>query len=680
MSREKQCPQCKTAFDADVPLGLCPVCLLKHALEPEWFADEAADPSGKTDWNSPIRSELASYFPELEILEEVGRGGTGTVYKARQKQLDRFVALKVIAPHIAQDPTYIARFRSEATAAARLNHPHVVQIYSAGEAKGLHYLIQEFVEGESLRQRLNRHGPMDPEEALAVCVYLAEALDYAWREARLIHRDIKPDNILLSTKGVAKLSDLGLAKCVGEGTSNLTRSDLTVGTPHYMSPEQGRGEKNVDFRSDIYSLGCTLYHMLSGQRLYESAADESPMAVVVRQISEPLPEIALVLPTCPMPVVALLNKMLAKHPGGRHQSYGELINELWQAHDAVASGAGKNVALRRQPAESEPSKKWEMVVGGATAVIAIVALLVWSPWSGQEPPQTASPIIQPIQERDSDQKEKSKPPESNSPFPSMTATPVLPNGPQPLSNGRDLPKTAAPVVQSIQERDSGQKEKPKPSNASPVVSGMTVAPVLPGGFQPLFNGRDLTGWVPMQTTGRKDDVHKPATDGWSVQNGELICSTDQAGWLKSKRQYGDFVLQLEFKLLPDCNSGVYIRCPDSGFLSRVGMEIQIADEHFMTARGYRPRPGQMTGGIYGVAGLSYPPQRPIGEWDSMEIRCEGDNVEVMLNGTISVRANMNQYMELRNRPRSGYIGLSNYKGQAKGMVFRHIRLKELPAK
>ncbi|MBI5822275.1 MAG: DUF1080 domain-containing protein [Verrucomicrobia bacterium] len=627
MSREKQCPQCKTVYDADVPLGLCPACLLKHALEPEWLTGEAADLLGKTDLNSPVRGELASCFPELEILEEIGRGGTGTVYKARQKQLDRLVALKVIAPHIAQDPTYIARFRSEATAAARLNHPHVVQIYSAGEAKGLHYLVEEFVEGESLRQRLDRHGRMDPEEALAVCVYLAEALDYAWRETRLIHRDIKPDNILLSTKGVAKLSDLGLAKCVGEGASDLTRSDLTVGTPHYISPEQARGEKGIDFRSDIYSLGCTLYHMLSGQRPYEFAADESPMAVVVRQISEPPPEIARVLPACPMPVVALLNQMLAKRPGDRHQSYGELISELWQAHDAVAQGAGKNVAVRRQPAAPGPGKKWEMAVGGMTAVVAIVALLMWAPW-----------------------------------------------------NERELSKTVAPMVQPIQERDSKQKGKPRPSEANPVVPSMPVAPVLPDGFQPLFNGRDLKGWMPMQTTGRKDDVHQPAMDGWSVQNGELICSTDQSGWLKSERQYGDFVLQLEYKLPPDGNSGVHIRCPDSGSLSRVGMEIQIIDEHVISARGYRSRPGQLTGGIYGIAGLSQPPQRPIGEWNSMEIRCEGDNVEVMLNGTRTVSANMNQSPELSNRPRSGYIGLSNYKGEAKGTTFRNIRIKELPAK
>ena len=184
----------------------------------------------------------------------------------------------------------------------------------------------------------------------------------------------------------------------------------------------------------------------------------------------------------------------------------------------------------------------------------------------------------------------------------------------------------------------------------------------------------------MQTTGKKNDVHQPTTGGWSVQNGELVCSTAQSGWLKSERQYGDFVLRLEFKLQQDGNSGVYIRCPDSGHLSNVGMEIQIIDEHGISAPGFRSRPGRLTGAIFGVVGSQQPPQRPIGEWNSMEIRCEGDNVEVMLNGTRTVSANMNQYPELCNRPRSGYVGLSNLTGEAKGTAFRNIRIKNLSMK
>lgn len=590
----------------DAPQGLCPICLLKCALEPMWRTGAATDQFAETGDAPPAPAELAAHFPDLDLLEVIGRGGMSMVYKARQKRLNRLVALKVIAPQIAQDPAYIARFRAEATAAARLNHPHIVQIYSEGEFEGTHYLVEEFVEGESLRRRLDRCGRMDPQEALAVCVHIAEALDYAWREARLIHRDIKPDNILLSDKGEVKLSDLGLAKTVDGKAVDLTRCGMTVGTPNYISPEQARADKDIDFRSDIYSLGCTLYHLLSGQRPYHLASGESPIAVVIRQINEPPPPIRRVLPDCPMPVVVVLNKMLAKHPGDRHQSYQELIEELRHAQDAVAQGT----AVRQQTATPTPRKRWLVVIGGIAAVIAVAALLVSTPWKDR------------------------------------------------ASKG-GMSKTPA---------------------ANSVTTGTPVPPLSPDGFRALFNGDDLTGWVPMQTTGQKKDVHLPAAGGWTVQNGELLCSTTRSGWLKLEGQYGDFVLQLEFKLEPDCNSGVHIRCPNSGLLSRVGMEIQIIDEHVISARGYRSRPGQLTGGIYGIAGSGQPPQRPAGEWNAMEIRCEGDKVEVTLNGVRSVSANMNEYPELRSRPRSGCVGLSNWQGEAKGTAFRNIRIRELSAK
>jgi predicted neuraminidase len=198
------------------------------------------------------------------------------------------------------------------------------------------------------------------------------------------------------------------------------------------------------------------------------------------------------------------------------------------------------------------------------------------------------------------------------------------------------------------------------------------------GFLPLFHGGDLTGWTPMLTTGRGNDVHRPTTGGWVVKNGELVCATDRNGWLRSERKYGDFVLQLEFKLRPGGNSGIYIRSSDSGTISRMCMEIQIIDPDYkrhaamLTAK-------QQTGAIYGVVGPPRPPLRPMGEWNSLEIRCAGDSVEVVLNGEPTARANMSQEPALRDRWRSGFIGLSNWHGEAMGMSFRDIRIKELSA-
>src|SRR3984957_4171417 len=205
---------------------------------------------------------------EFEILERIGQGGMGAVYKARQKSLKRMVALKTLQASLADDADYIARFEQEAVAAAGLNHPNLVQVYSAGENEGMHWFAMEYVEGESAKTRLKRKGRLDPLEAIAIAIHVATALEYGWRKASLIHRDIKPDNIFLSTDGEVKLGDLGLAKSAGQ-TQGLTITGHSMGTPHYISPEQVEAMKDVDLRADIYGLGCTLFHLLSGQAPFE---------------------------------------------------------------------------------------------------------------------------------------------------------------------------------------------------------------------------------------------------------------------------------------------------------------------------------------------------------------------------------------------------------------------------
>ncbi|MFA6562605.1 MAG: SUMF1/EgtB/PvdO family nonheme iron enzyme, partial [Verrucomicrobiia bacterium] len=243
--------------------------------------------------------------------------------------------------------------------------------------------VSEFVEGESLQQRLHREGRMDPQEALATCVFVAEGLKHAWDEARIIHRDIKPDNIFLSVKGVVKVGDLGLAKSVGpEASAALTQSGTTVGTPFYCSPEQAQAEKEMDFRADIYSLGCTLYHMLSGKRPYDNGQNQSPMSVMVKQIHDPPPAILLVWPECPMPLVMLLSRMLKKHPNERHQSYEELIEEMRRVHEQLSQPQAAVPQPIPQAVEPEDAshKRMPMVMGGIAAVVVAAGLLLWAPW------------------------------------------------------------------------------------------------------------------------------------------------------------------------------------------------------------------------------------------------------------------------------------------------------------
>jgi serine/threonine-protein kinase len=284
---------------------------------------------------------IGKIFAGYEVIAKIGEGGFGAVFKARQPALNRFIALKILAPHLAADAEFVARFTREATLAASLNHSNMVLVYSAGTQDQTHYIAMEFVEGETLRQRIENHGRLEPREAIAIAVYVAQALQYAWNKSSLIHRDIKPDNIFVSKAGEIKVGDLGLAKNVGQTTAGLTQTGMAMGSPHYIAPEQARGLRDIDFRADIYSLGCTLYHMLTGQPPYEGT---DSMSIMMKHVNDPPPAIFKAWPQCPMPLGLLVGKMLKKNPRERQQSYEELIAELTAAHEKIAAMQAAAVA------------------------------------------------------------------------------------------------------------------------------------------------------------------------------------------------------------------------------------------------------------------------------------------------------------------------------------------------
>jgi predicted Ser/Thr protein kinase len=222
-------------------------------------------------FTAPTPEELAKHFPQLEIIELLGQGGMGAVYKAREPGLDRLVALKILPPDAARDPAFAERFKREARALAKLNHPNIVAVHGLGEADGLFYFIMEHVDGVNLRE-LIRSGQCKPEEALKIVPQICEALQFAHDEG-IVHRDIKPENILLDKRGRLKIADFGLARLLrGAGGSPATPRDYTLtgpwqvmGTPHYMAPEQMDDPLRVDHRADIYSLGVVFYEMLTGE-------------------------------------------------------------------------------------------------------------------------------------------------------------------------------------------------------------------------------------------------------------------------------------------------------------------------------------------------------------------------------------------------------------------------------
>jgi serine/threonine protein kinase len=274
----KTCQQCGTEMPEDAPEGLCPRCLISAAARPSDISSEptrimpesgasanvaAASVPQIPDIGDPVA--VGKCLPQFEILSLLGRGGMGVVYKARQLNLDRVVALKILPPVDSQSADFVERFRREARSLAKLSHPGIVAVHDFGESGGLYYFAMEFVDGANLREMI-RTGKMRPEEALAVVPKICDALQFAHEEG-VVHRDVKPENILIDKRGRVKIADFGLAKLLRREQTDhtLTMSGMTLGTPRYMAPEQLDKPETVDHRADIYSLGVVFYEMLTGE-------------------------------------------------------------------------------------------------------------------------------------------------------------------------------------------------------------------------------------------------------------------------------------------------------------------------------------------------------------------------------------------------------------------------------
>ena len=243
---------------------------------PDSSGNTETESFGSKSSGSLIGTRLGNY----QIMRKLGRGGMADVYAARQLSLGRDVALKVLRSDFARDKDYVQRFRREARAAAKLNHPNIVQVIEVGNVESLHYIAQELIDGENLRQRLDREGAISPADAVEVLVGVASALEVA-SEAGITHRDIKPENIIRSSRGMMKVADFGLARLgadVAATQSNLTQAGLTLGTPRYMSPEQVPGPGRGRAISDLYSLGVSMYHLLAGRPPFEA---DDPLALAV---------------------------------------------------------------------------------------------------------------------------------------------------------------------------------------------------------------------------------------------------------------------------------------------------------------------------------------------------------------------------------------------------------------
>ncbi|MCY3020042.1 MAG: protein kinase, partial [Planctomycetota bacterium] len=261
----------------------------------------------------------------FELLERIGQGGMGTVFKARQLSMDRIVAVKVLPPSLAKQATFIERFVREAKASAKLNHPNVVGGIDVGQDNGIYYFAMEYVDGPSAKDMLAK-AKFSEEQVLRIGKAMAEALAHAHAQG-ILHRDMKPDNVLIDRDGTPKLCDLGLARLEteNEAQKHLTQQGQAVGTPHYISPEQARGQRDLDAKCDLYSLGATLYHMLTGKTMYDGATS---VVVMSKHISEKCPNPNDLGAHVSKGLVAILAKLLAKDRADRYESAAVLAEDF----------------------------------------------------------------------------------------------------------------------------------------------------------------------------------------------------------------------------------------------------------------------------------------------------------------------------------------------------------------
>ncbi|MHC4252187.1 MAG: protein kinase domain-containing protein [Planctomycetota bacterium] len=325
-------------------------------------------------------------IPGYEIIERIGQGGMGTVYKSRQLSMDRVVALKVLNDRYSKDTKFIERFIREARAAGRLSHPNVIHVHDVSESDGTHYFTMEYVDGTTVKRLLKKKGRLGVDKALDIVLQAAKSLEYA-HENSIIHRDIKPDNLMITKDGVVKLADLGIAKTFDEAGDESAKQRRVFGTPHYMAPEQALG-KDIDARADIYSLGATFYHMLTGATPFQGPTVTDVLKAHIQASLPPVQEKASDVPDS---VVFILERMMAKTAEKRYASMNSLIDDVEKVvadreADIERLDAGESSVMpavkgapgkkreRKRRGPSEPMPAWKKGLIGAGVVAGLAAL------------------------------------------------------------------------------------------------------------------------------------------------------------------------------------------------------------------------------------------------------------------------------------------------------------------
>jgi serine/threonine protein kinase len=381
-SQVETCPACQAMLETLDSLEDSVVQDLRRSPAPAPPSGELevqlqrAEAIGEAVWHKHHQDQtdvLPRRLGQYELLEQIGRGGMGTVYKAVHMRLKRPVAIKLLPGERTRHPQTLDRFLREMEAVGRLDHPHLVRAHDAGECEGQYYLAMEFLEGQNLAQVVRTRGPLPIAEACEAVRQAALGLQYA-HEHGLVHRDVKPSNLMLTPQGQVKVLDLGLARLVAEpaGDGEMTAADQVLGTGDFMAPEQASDTRQADARSDIYSLGCTLYFLLTGRAPFSDPQHPTLLKKLIAHANEPAPPIHQFRPDVPGHLVAALDRMLAKEPESRYASAAEVAHEL----EPWASGSPGASLSRGIPTATRP-RSWRAKILLTLTGLVLVPSLVW---------------------------------------------------------------------------------------------------------------------------------------------------------------------------------------------------------------------------------------------------------------------------------------------------------------
>jgi serine/threonine protein kinase len=621
------------------------------------------------------------------ILDKLGQGGMGVVFKARHRRLGRVGALKILPPSFARDRDAVLRFRREVEAAGRLKHPNLVAGQDADEDRGVHFLVMDYVEGSDLDRIVRERGPMPVAQAIDCLIQAARGLEAA-HALGIIHRDIKPGNLMLDHAGTIRVLDLGLARIIDasnpfskSAAGRLTQSGMYMGTVDYMAPEQAEDSHRVDHRADIYSLGCTLYYLLTGR---EPFPGETVLKRMIAHMERHAPSLRLARSDVPAALDEAYLKMMAKRPEERPASMTEVVSLLQACKAAAAESptsrpdlkVSSEAPLKRAGAPktradptifARPKEAEGLAIGEELSLEDLVVdVRPEAPVAPLRPaPRPALARTQPLKRKSSTQS-RSRLSRAGLAFLALAAAGVLGVVLVRFAMVREPVRILAPPREVTELKEKGTDLKKKVTSPPPQarVAGRAPQPAADPSF---FDGKTLTGWGGLN-------------EYWSVRDGAIVglCPRGRPAhtFLCSTRSYSDFELRFQVKVRDGVgNSGVQFRSriTDRGNFRTSGPQCEIAELNNLHP------PGSLVTEPGGPS-LTAPRERVVGvykagDFNEFSIKCVGQHVTIRVNGVTTVDD------DWPTMPREGIIAWQIHgTNPPREVVFKNITLVDLTSR